>query len=86
MREHGVRAFLMGTRRADPYAAALDSFSPSTDGWAPFMRVNPVLDWEYDMVSAPNVKVSVVKSQSIYEILLFSSGVGYITVSRYGSL
>ena len=56
MREHGVRAFLMGTRRADPYASALDSFSPSTDGWAPFMRVNPVLDWEYDMVPAPNTK------------------------------
>ncbi len=50
VREHGVRAFLMGTRRADPYAATLDSFSPSTDGWAPFMRVNPVLQWEYDMV------------------------------------
>lgn len=50
VRDHGVRAFLMGTRRADPYAATLDNFSPSTDGWAPFMRVNPVLEWEYDMV------------------------------------
>ena len=50
VREHGVRAFLMGTRRADPYGAALDAFSPSTPGWAPFMRVNPVLDWEYATV------------------------------------
>ena len=50
VREHGVRAFLMGTRRADPYAATLDNFSPSTNGWAPFMRVNPVLEWEYSMV------------------------------------
>ena len=47
VRDHGVRAFLMGTRRADPYAATLDNFSPSTNGWAPFMRVNPVLEWEY---------------------------------------
>jgi hypothetical protein len=50
VRDHGVRAFLMGTRRADPYAATLDNFSPSTAGWAPFMRVNPVLEWEYGMV------------------------------------
>lgn len=48
--EHGVRAFLMGTRRSDPYAAELEPFAPSTAGWATCMRVNPVLDWSFEQV------------------------------------
>jgi FAD synthetase len=31
-------------------AANLQEFSPSTEGWAGFMRVNPVLDWEYGTI------------------------------------
>ena len=40
----GVRAFIMGTRRGDPYSESLGHFSPSSDGWPPFIRVNPVLE------------------------------------------
>lgn len=40
-------AFVLGTRRADPHGGAMHPFEPSSPGWAPFMRVNPILDWRY---------------------------------------
>lgn len=43
-------AFVMGTRQSDPHAANLEHFSPSSAGWPPFMRVNPILKWHYDDV------------------------------------
>jgi FAD synthetase len=48
--ERGVVAFVMGTRRSDPHAETLQAFTPSTEGWPDFMRVNPILDWEYSHV------------------------------------
>jgi FAD synthetase len=48
--ERGVAAFVMGTRRSDPHADTLQPFTPSTQGWPDFMRVNPILDWEYSHV------------------------------------
>lgn len=48
--ERGVKAFVMGTRRSDPHAQDMEPFSPSSPGWPTFMRVNPILDWEYDQV------------------------------------
>ena len=48
--ESGVRAFIMGTRRGDPYADKLGFYSPSSPGWPPFMRVHPVLEWDYGTV------------------------------------
>eukprot|EP00949_MAST-11_sp_MAST-11-sp1_P000716 g716.t1 len=47
----GVRAVIMGTRDTDPDASTLDGpFYPSTEGWPPFMRVNPILEWSYSDV------------------------------------
>lgn len=43
-----IKAIFLGMRRTDPYAQALKQFSPCSEGWPPFMRVNPVLDWSYD--------------------------------------
>lgn len=43
----GVRAFVMGTRRSDPHAAGMRALEPSSPGWPEFMRVNPILEWEY---------------------------------------
>jgi len=39
--------FVLGTRRGDPNCGVQESFSPSSDWMPPFMRVNPVLTWEY---------------------------------------
>ena len=56
----GVGAVVLGTRRGDPNAPGQAAFCPSSQGWPPFMRVNPVLDWAYgdvwrflDAVRAP---------------------------------
>ena len=47
MRRTGARAFLIGTRRGDPNAADQEHYSPSSRGWPPFMRINPIIDWSF---------------------------------------
>ncbi|XP_042054279.1 FAD synthase-like isoform X3 [Salvia splendens] len=42
-----IRAFFLGVRIGDPTAVGQEQFSPSSPGWPPFMRVNPILDWSY---------------------------------------
>eukprot|EP01034_Spumella_vulgaris_P022744 gene22744-28902_t len=44
-------AFVLGTRKGDPNCGCQETFSPSSD-WmpVPFMRVNPILHWEYGHV------------------------------------
>ena len=46
----GVAAVLLGTREADPNGAGADVVQPSSLGWPPFMRVNPLLRWSYSDV------------------------------------
>ena len=43
-------AFVLGTRSSDPNAAGQDHFAPSSHWMPPFMRVNPVLEWNYGHV------------------------------------
>jgi FAD synthetase len=43
-------AFVLGTRSSDPNAMGQDHFSPSSHWMPPFMRVNPVLEWNYGHV------------------------------------
>ncbi|KAK4767571.1 hypothetical protein SAY86_015321 [Trapa natans] len=45
--EKPIRAILLGVRIGDPTAVGQEQFSPSSPGWPPFMRVNPILDWSY---------------------------------------
>lgn len=45
-----IAAFVMGTRRTDPNAESMEAFMPSSPGWPEFMRVNPILNWEYKHV------------------------------------
>jgi len=50
--EHGSRAFVLGTRKGDPNAKGQEGFSPSSDWMPPFMRVNPILHWDFAEVWA----------------------------------
>jgi 3'-phosphoadenosine 5'-phosphosulfate sulfotransferase (PAPS reductase)/FAD synthetase len=47
---HNTKAFLLGTRKSDPYGKYVEFFSPSTPGWPPFMRIHPVLLWGFEDV------------------------------------
>ena len=42
--------FVLGTRQGDPNCGVQSYFSPSSDWMPPFMRVNPVIDWNYGQV------------------------------------
>ncbi|KMZ64177.1 FAD synthetase [Zostera marina] len=46
-RKKPIKAIFIGTRIGDPNAVGQEQFSPSSTGWPPFMRVNPILDWSY---------------------------------------
>ena len=45
--EQGVKAIIMGNRRTDPWSESLQPFTESSEGWPRFMRVFPILDWDY---------------------------------------
>lgn len=44
-----LKAVVMGSRKTDPYCGNLGFFSESSanDGWPNFIRVCPVIDWDY---------------------------------------
>ena len=52
IRDKGIKAMVLGTRFGDPNAKGQEYFCPSSEGWPPFMRVNPILDWTYEDVWA----------------------------------
>lgn len=43
-------AFVLGTRSSDPNAHSQGHFAPSSHYMPPFMRVNPILEWNYGHV------------------------------------
>mmetsp|Transcript_31311 Transcript_31311/g.38743 ORF Transcript_31311/g.38743 Transcript_31311/m.38743 type:complete len:150 (+) Transcript_31311:201-650(+) len=45
--EQGVKAIIMGNRRTDPWSENLQPLTESSEGWPAFMRVFPILDWDY---------------------------------------
>lgn len=45
-----VRAVLMGTRQTDPNSEKLSLFANTDEGWAPHVRVSPILAWSYHNV------------------------------------
>ncbi|KAI7742832.1 hypothetical protein M8C21_005672 [Ambrosia artemisiifolia] len=47
LKAKSTRAIFLGVRIGDPTAVGQEQFSPSSPGWPPFMRVNPILDWSY---------------------------------------
>jgi len=40
----------MGNRRSDPWSRDLEPITKSSPGWPEFMRVFPILDWNYSQV------------------------------------
>lgn len=49
VKERKMQAVIMGSRRTDPYCGNLDYFSESSvaEGWPYFIRVCPIIDWDY---------------------------------------
>ncbi|KAI7892926.1 uncharacterized protein EV154DRAFT_417774 [Mucor mucedo] len=47
MSEPKPKAIFVGIRRTDPYADKLSHFDKTDEGWPEFMRVQPVIDWNY---------------------------------------
>lgn len=46
----GVKAVLVGTRRGDPHGATLQARQSTDPSWPQFLRVHPILDWDYSDV------------------------------------
>jgi hypothetical protein len=46
-KQRPIKAIFLGTRLGDPDTMGLTEFAPSSSGWPPYMRVNPILDWTY---------------------------------------
>ncbi|XP_064947274.1 uncharacterized protein LOC135605388 isoform X2 [Musa acuminata AAA Group] len=66
LKEKPTKAIFLGTRIGDPNAVGQEQFSPSSIGWPPFMRVNPILDWSYRDVWA-FILICKVKYCSLYD-------------------
>ncbi|URD85973.1 Phosphoadenosine phosphosulfate reductase family [Musa troglodytarum] len=79
LREKPTKAIFLGTRIGDPNAVGQEQFSPSSIGWPPFMRVNPILDWSYRDVWA-FILTCKVKYCSLYDQGYTSIGSIYDTV------
>jgi len=43
----GVKAIVMGNRRSDPWSRDLEHICKSSPGWPEFMRIFPILEWNY---------------------------------------
>lgn len=45
-----VQAIFVGTRRTDPHGGSLTHFDETDRGWPKFMRIHPVIDWQYQEI------------------------------------
>ncbi|KAF2072673.1 hypothetical protein CYY_006007 [Polysphondylium violaceum] len=44
---NNIKAIFVGTRHTDPNCSHLEKFSYTDPGWPHFLRVNPILEWNY---------------------------------------
>lgn len=42
-----IRSIIVGIRRIDPYGESLTFFEQTDHNWPSFLRIHPVLNWEY---------------------------------------
>jgi FAD synthetase len=47
VKKTNLRVILMGMRRTDPGCKEAGFFDPSSSSWPPFMRVFPIINWNY---------------------------------------
>jgi|SRR3990167_2138329 len=49
VQENKLKAVIMGSRKTDPYCGNLTYFSKSSteDGWPTFIRILPIIDWDF---------------------------------------
>ena len=47
-----IEAIFLGVRATDPFCARLGHFQSTDKGWAPLVRVSPILQWSYSAVWA----------------------------------
>lgn len=47
-KHNDISAIFVGIRRADPFTRGLKYIQRTDTGWPDFMRIHPVLEWEYD--------------------------------------
>ena len=45
-----IKGVVAGTRRTDPHSSHLKTFCETDNGWPQFVRINPILDWDYQDV------------------------------------
>ncbi|EFA77806.1 hypothetical protein PPL_09304 [Heterostelium album PN500] len=44
---HSIKAIFAGTRSTDPYSSHLTEFTQTDPSWPQFIRVSPILEWNY---------------------------------------
>ncbi|XP_021666527.2 uncharacterized protein LOC110654742 isoform X2 [Hevea brasiliensis] len=81
LKANPIKAIFLGVRIGDPTAVGQEQFSPSSPGWPPFMRVNPILDWSYRDVWA-FILTCKVQYCSLYDQGYTSIGSIYDTVTN----
>ena len=50
--ETGVTGVLVGLRGTDPHGKDVKALIPTDNGWPSFLRIHPILDWDYSDVWA----------------------------------
>jgi len=45
-----IKGIFLGTRKTDPHCSSLRFFSPTDSCWPKLMRINPILEWDYDEI------------------------------------
>eukprot|EP00158_Paraphelidium_tribonemae_P002162 Partr_v1_DN25166_c0_g1_i1_m76809 putative FAD1 flavin adenine dinucleotide synthetase homolog (S. cerevisiae) len=45
-----IKAIFIGIRKSDPFGSSQSHMTRTSDGWPDYMRVNPILEWDYSDV------------------------------------